>query len=635
MTTTNTSYTGKDILVLTDREHVRKRTNVYLGNTNVTQYVIPRLDADKLELETVSFVPAAYKAIGEIFDNAIDEFTHITSKSKRLTIVADPEQGHYVISDNGRGIPIDVHATGKRTPEVVLGSLRSGRNFSDDTKLTGVMGVNGVGAACTNYCSSEFNITIHRDKKKYTQQFTNGAETVSEPKIRATTVATTGTTTGTTVDFKLDKEVFKDVSIPPSVMRNRAMELAMTNPDITVEYNGEEFHIKKGLLDVVARMAAGKTFHSFTVQSETITGEIFVVIDGHDSLDEQMYTWVNSSLLFDGGKCNTQFFNAFFDKVLDHLAPLAKKARTKVTRNDVRQGLLVFADLKIRNPEYDSQAKTRQTGPDFRKELVAAVENGWKPFSKRATAWLEAVLIRATQRHRSAEDADAQKDHVKKLGKKVPGLLDATSNKRLTCRILITEGDSAKGQISMSRNPETTAAFALTGKINNVHDATPAQVLKMSKVTDLLSAIGLTPGKKAELDRLNFGQIVISTDADYDGDDIFTLLVNLFFKFWPELFDPARPFVYRMTAPNVCLVKGKKRIHFTRRAQYEAVKEKYKGYEVHYYKGLGSMSKEDWDMCLSGETETIIPIVNDGQLNNILNLLFSDNADARKKWLSS
>jgi DNA topoisomerase-2 len=205
----------------------------------------------------------------------------------------------------------------------------------------------------------------------------------------------------------------------------------------------------------------------------------------------------------------------------------------------------------------------------------------------------------------------------------------------MECQILITEGESARSQITQARDPRTTAAFALTGKINNVYGTTPAQALKMGKITELLAAIGLTPGKKATVGDLNYGKIVIATDADFDGDDIFTLLINLFHHFWPELFDKKNtPVVYRLIAPNVCLAKGKQRIHFPRRSDYDKVKDKYSGYEVRYYKGLGSMAKEDWEMVLSGKTDTLIPFYDDGMMEGALTLLFSDNSEARKKWLT-
>ena len=622
-------YTGADILSLSDREHVRLRTQIYLGNMHPATYSIPLLTEDDFQIREVEFIPAVYKAIGEVVDNAIDEFSQITSKIKLLKIDAKPDVGWYSISDNGRGIPIDMHATGKRTPEVALGSLKAGRNFTDD-KEVGVIGQNGVGAACTNYCSSEFDVTIHRDGKKYYQRFVDGADKVSNPKITSTTTSNTGTQ----VSFQLDPLVFKNVALPEELVRNRAIEIAMTNPDVTVEYNGERYRFKKGLLDLVAQIAGDKQFYCFELNEPTVTGEIFVVLDAHEGLDEQMYTWVNSSLLFDGGKCNTQFFNALYDRVISHLEKEAKKTKSEVTRNDVRQGLLVLANLKLKNPEYDSQAKTRLTGPDLRKEITAMVDNHWKMFSKRTEQWMATVLERAQERHHKQANKKAQDEHEKNLRKRVPGLLDATSRNRSACRILITEGDSAKSQICEVRDPETTAAFALTGKINNVWGSTPAQVLKMGKITDLLAAIGLTPGKKAVRSALNYGQIVIATDADHDGDDIFTLLVNIFYL-WPELFDKGyEPIVYRLVAPNVCLVKGKQRIHFTRRADYEKAKDKYKGYEVRYYKGLGSMAPEDWEMILSGQTDTMIPIVDDGKLWDVLSLLFNDDADARKEWLT-
>jgi len=628
------NYTAADIQDLDDRSHVRMRTQIYLGNMHPATYKIPVLTGDEFKIQEVEFIPAVYKAIGEVVDNCLDEFSHLTARNKTLKITAKPDIGWYSIADNGRGIPIEqkLDRDGVKTwvPELVLSRLRSGRNFKDD-KEVGVIGQNGVGSSCTNYCSSEFDVTIHRDGKKYHQRFIDGADKVSKPKI-IDCVANTGTE----VAFQLDPLVFKNVSVPEELIHNRAVEIAMTNPDVTVEYNGQKYRYKKGLLEIVALLAANKVFHCFEINEANIVGEIYVILDAHDGIDEQMYTWVNSSLLFDGGKCNTQFFNAFFDRVSTHLAKEAKKLKVEVTRNDIRRGLLVLANLKVKNPEYDSQAKTRLTGPDIRRELVDGLDAQWKSFSKRSEEWLEEVLEYAADRHHKDADDDAIKEHEKKkkLKKRVDGLLDATGKDRSRCRLLVTEGESASSQICEARDPVTTGAFSLTGKINNVYGTTPAQLLKMGKITDLLTAIGLTPGRKAVRSDLNYGEVWISTDADYDGADIFTLLANLFYEFWPELMDPKyEPFLYRLCAPNVCLVKGKDRIHFANRAAYEKVKDKYKGYEVCYYKGLGSMNKTDWEMVLSGKTETMIPIVSDSETDATMELLFGDDADARKRWL--
>ena len=192
-------YTSEDIKVLNDREHVRLRTQVYLGNMTPTSYPVPLFNGNDFSIEEIEFIPAVYKAVSEIIDNSIDEFAQIKKQNKILTIEAEPFSGWYCITDNGRGIPIDKHSTGKYTPEVALGSLRAGRNFGDD-KEAGVIGQNGVGSACTNYCSTEFNIIVHRDGRKYVQSFEDGALKVSKPSIRKGPK----TKTGTEISFTLD-----------------------------------------------------------------------------------------------------------------------------------------------------------------------------------------------------------------------------------------------------------------------------------------------------------------------------------------------------------------------------------------------------------------------------------------------
>jgi DNA gyrase subunit B len=296
----NKTYTADDIQILTDREHVRLRTAIYLGNVHPSGYVIPLLTETNLVTKYVEFVPAVYKAIGEVVDNALDEFAQITSKNKVLKLTADPEKGLYVVSDNGRGIPIDtkMEAIGKTQkevyiPELALSRLRAGRNFTDDKEI-GVIGQNGVGSACTNFCSSSFEVIVTRDNKKYYQKFTDGANVISKPKI----IEAINTPSGTAVKFQLDKTVFKNISLPEELMRNRAIEIAMTNPDITVEYNKETFKYKNGFKDFINQIAKDKTHYRIDINEGNIQGQIFVIFDAHDGQDEQMFTWVNSSLMF-------------------------------------------------------------------------------------------------------------------------------------------------------------------------------------------------------------------------------------------------------------------------------------------------------------------------------------------------
>jgi DNA gyrase subunit B len=579
--------------------------------------------SDKFQVKTLKFVPAVNKAVGEILDNSWDELIQYKRSDKKITIVADPEIGHFIISDNGRGIPIDIHETGKYTPEVALVSLRAGRNFSDD-KEAGVIGMNGVGSSCVVACSTKFEVTIHRDNKKYTQLIENGSSVIHPPKI----VRKTGVSTGTTIEFQLDPEVFKNVELPYDLVRNRAKELAFNNPDIAVEFNGEDFQYKKGFEEIL------KTVSNSYFKMSGPEGDFYIVLDLHYGIDEQMFTWVNSSLLFDGGICNTQFMNAFSDKVIESLESAAKKQKCVVTRNDIKRDLMIFGVLKIANPEYDAQSKTRLTGPNMRNSFIKMIETAWPSFQRKNKAWLELVLERANRRHHFKADDKAKKDHEKSINKKVPGLLDATSKDRSKCKLLICEGLSASAQICEVRDPATIGSYALTGKINNVYGCSIAEVLGMGKLKDMLAAIGLVPGKKAVKANLNFGEIIIATDADVDGGNIFNLLTNCYYQFWPELFDAKNePVVYRLIAPNVVASKGNIRKHFVTREEYEKKKDTLKGYTIEYMKGLGSMHKEDWEIILANPKQYQMPIQDDGRLKDALRLMFSPDIDARKEWL--
>lgn len=621
---TTKKYDESDIQVLTDAQHVRTRLGMYAGSNTATTYKYPLFKSSGLNITDITFVPATYKAVGEILDNSIDELTQNGSKEKLISIVADPDHGDFTVSDNGRGVPIGMHASGKYTPEVVFASLRSGRNFGND-KAAGVIGMNGIGSSFVAMSSLEFNIDITRDGKNYKQSLLAGTDVINPPVIKNVRSKETGTSIG----FKLDPKVYSSVQLPYDLVRNRAMEIALCNPGFTVDFNGEEFVYAKGMEELIKNVSK----EYFKVSGPL--GDVYVCFDLHKGIDEQMFTWVNSSLLFDGGICNTQFMNAFVDKVVEHLQPQAKKQKCEVTKNDIKKDLLVFGVLKVANPQYDAQSKTRLTGPSMKKEMVDMVEEAWKGFVRKHKTWLELVLERASRRHHGQKDKDAEKEHLKSIKKKVPGLLDATGKNRMKCQLLITEGDSASAQISEVRDPETTATLPLTGKINNVYGCTVAEVLAMGKVADLLSAIGLVPGRKAIRSQLNYGQIVIASDADVDGGNIFTLLCNLFYQYWPELMDPNQPFIIcRLAAPNIVASKGKRRIHFPTRIEYEKKKDTLVGYTIEYCKGLGSLSPEDWEMILDPANKKCkIPIVDDGNVGNVLKLLFSKDSDARKEWL--
>lgn len=621
-------YTAHDIQDLDDRSHVRLRTSMYMGNMNPVSFDVCMFEDSGIEKRSVTFIPAMVKCAGEILDNSNDELSQITQKIKTISILYD-ENGRFVIEDNGRGIPIEQKLDRDNklvwVPEMVLTRLRAGRNFKSD-KQAGVQGMNGIGSSATCFLSSKFEIDVWRDGKHYYQVVLNGAATISTPVIEKYT----GNKTGTRITFKLDEEIFGPGIIPEEVVHNRAREIALTNPGLKVTYNGNEYLFKNGFDSYFEQI--GLQCSKF----ETKNMSVYLLLNGDVSNQEQVFSWVNSSFLYDGGTVNTQFVNAFSERTIDQLSKEAKKVKCEVCKKDVVQNLTVFANFKISDPQYDSQAKTRLTGPSLRNELKDLVDVGWKSFARLNKDWLQVVLDRAVVRCRQENNKKAIKTLQKVSAKKIPGLIDATSRVRSECNLLLCEGFSASAQVLEVRNPKTIASYPMTGKLNNVYGASVAECLQMGKLSDLLAAIGLVPGEKATRSLLRYSKVIISSDADVDGGSIMALLVNLFYQFWPELFDSNyEPFVYRLIAPNVVVSKGTTRIHFPSRQQYEDAKDQYKGWTVEYMKGLGSLHKEDWKMIMGDLDKFLIPFVDDGNLKNVLSLIFGPDADKRKEWLSS
>ena len=619
-------YTSEDIEVLTDIEHVRRRTQIYLGSMNETEYDIP-VFGDDLGVENIKFIPAVLKAFGEIVDNSIDEFAQVKSKRHKLVIDGNPGIGKYSVSDNGRGIPIDKHPSGKYTPELALSSMRAGRNFSDN-KTSGTIGQNGVGSSCVNFVSSEFLVKVNRDEKEYTQVFSEGCSIIGVPIIQKGSKRT-----GTSVSFKLDSSVFNDVRLPEVLIREKCRALAFTNPGLSVEYNSEEFKYKSGLDDILSGMDL--EYYRMFDDDDGNSYEFFLIFDYGKSEHGDMFTWLNSSLLGDGGSCNTQFVNALADKTIRYLEKEAKKQKCKVTRNDVRVNLMILGNIKVSDPEFDSQAKTRLVGPSLRSNFDDLFDKHWGKFVRDNESWFESVLANAHRRHHTSANIRAINAHNKLTRKRVKGFKDATSKNRKECMIFISEGISASSEIQNVRDPSIHASFPLTGKINNVYNSTPAQVLQMGKITNMLTVLGLSPGTVATMGNINFGKIILAVDSDPDGNHIAALLVNILYKFWPELFKFGEPVVYKLIAPNIVATNKHERVYFPSMVEFGEVSKEYKNYDIEYFKGLGSMATGDWRVLLRELDDYLVPYEYDENFGDVIDLIFSSDVGPRKEWLMS
>jgi len=444
------NYSASDIKVLSDREHVRLRTAIYLGSTEETSYEVPIFEKDDIKIKQKFFIPAIYKAFNEISDNAIDELTQLAKKDKKISFAHDTIKNRFKVCDNGRGVPIDMHPqTGKYTPETVFTELRSGRNFDDDAKDSGVIGTNGVGSSCVAMLSEEFLVQIKRDGKFYEQMYRDGTASIDEPAINNYK----GRDSGTCIEFKIDTALpqFTTTKMDPELIQNRVVEIALNNPQLDLSYvrkqldeDGEEEQIqahyafKGGMLEYVKRVS--ERFFEFKYDHDEFTARYYVILDKYQGIDEKIFVYVNSSLLYEGGTAAHMFFNTFFSSVNDGLKREIKKRKIDLNKNDVKQNLLVVADVKMKNPRYDNQSKTRLISQEIKKHIDKMIGDQISKFLSINKQWIEEILDRAEFRQRIADMAEVKKKQKKKKGK-LAKLIDCYTKDRSQATIAFSEGD--------------------------------------------------------------------------------------------------------------------------------------------------------------------------------------------------
>lgn len=612
--TKNNNYTADDITVLSDREHCRLRIEVYFGSNELTEFNMPMYDRNGV-YEKHTFSAAAFRALNEIIDNATDEVLQHATKKKSVEIYYSQATGNTVVSDSGRGVPISMYKdTGKYTPEIVFCSLKSGRNFGE--REAGIRGMNGIGSSATNFMSSSFKVTSCRDGKIFTQEYLNGADTISKPKI----VTTTAKQTGTRIEFCLDPAVFGQgkTIIPVEVMKSKAAEINLANPNIVVSFVDTD----KGEATTFNNVAISGNDYTFTKDQTTVRGVI-------DIFGENAACIVNGSYMLLGASFVSQFNNTLVEFVQGELKSTIKAEGLTIQGSDCSLGVTLFASVP--NVAYDSQSKTRAVG-SIKPAIEGWFESNQKALKKDLKEWFEQVLDRARERAVEENRKKQKKDKKKTNLKGIENFIDASSPLRSICSIVLTEGLSAAASLCQVRDPEKMASLPLSGKVNNVYGMKPHQAAQLGKLTDIFSVCGLTPGEKATSDTLRYGRIVITTDADPDGSNIMTLLVNIFYTFWPELFDPANPKVFRLVSPNVAAKKGDEVVHFATMDAFNKHKDKYKNWTIKYFKGLGSLTVKDWKQVLSTDSN-YHPIVSGEGMHDVLKLIFGPDADARKVWL--
>jgi DNA gyrase/topoisomerase IV subunit B len=619
-----------DVKILTDNEHTLLRPEMYIGSVNIENHLFFVPINDKFILKEIEIIPGMYKIVNEIIDNAIDE--HQRGFCDEIWVSMDTDDGIYSVKDNGRGISPEKHSSGKYVPEVLFTMLRSGTNFNDEKRNT--LGMNGVGAALTNIFSSKFTVEIHRDDKVYLQTFSNNNKDIASPQILKQKTKKSGTK----VTFIPDKKIFKK-PLDPLLLRKRCFELAYMFPELTINLriNGE------------AESFSGKKFDDFV----SMFGEDYCIVD-EKKLGIRMalvrgngegfsqFSIVNGADTIRGGSHIDYIKELFVDKLKD---VMKKNYKIEANANDLSKHLHIINFLKINAPKFDSQTKEKlSTSKDIISSIFDPILSSRKINSiiESTPKLVEQIYESLMSKNEAKELAELKKAQKDIKSKKVPKLIDCSSKDRKNCIIFLTEGDSAVAGLSAIRNTKTHAGLPLRGKVLNVSGMAPKDIIENKEIQTLMAVLGLEFGKspitisrnRAELNGLRYGNISILTDADHDGSAIRCLLINFFFRFWPELFEHG--FITISEAPlyeTIHKKTGSQDFFYDKPEFMKFMSSKNSSdYEISYFKGLGSCDKNGWDFFIN-KSPKMYKVDKDDLAKIKLNMAFGEDAELRKQWL--
>jgi DNA gyrase subunit B len=539
------NYGASNIKVLKGLEAVRKRPGMYIGDTGHR---------------------GLHHLVYEVIDNSIDEAMagHCDTITVTLT-----KNGTCKVSDNGRGIPTDMHPTeGMSAATVVLTVLHAGGKFDKDTyKVSG--GLHGVGVSVVNALSADLKMTIHREGQIYEQNFKEG--------IPQEALAVTGTTrkTGTTIEFVADASIFTDtITFEYEYLAKRFKELAYLNPFITIKFNDERsgtkevYHFEGGIaqyvIDMNKKTLVADVF-SFTAKVEDI--EFDVALMYNDAYDEKLASFVNNIRTPNGGT-HEAGFRAGLTRVISNYNSkngAAKEKDVKISGDDVKEGLIAIVSARVPEPQFEGQTKGKlgntYVRPLVQKQTYELLSKYFEENPIQAKAIVSKALMAARGREaaKKARELTRRKDNMS-VGTLPGKLADCQSKDASICELYLVEGDSAGGSAKMGRDRVFQAILPLKGKILNVEKARLEKVLKSDEITNMITAMGCGIGEEYNEEKLRYHKLIIMTDADVDGSHIQTLLLTFFFRHFRDVVE--KGYLYLAQPPLYRYKKGKKEIYF-------------------------------------------------------------------------
>jgi len=631
-------YNAGQIQVLKGLEAVRKRPGMYIGSTSAR---------------------GLHHLVYEVVDNSIDEALAGFADRVDVTIHVD---NSVTVVDNGRGIPVDIHPTEKVSGlELALTALHAGGKFENQEggsyKVSG--GLHGVGVSVVNALSEWTRVTVRRGGKVHEMAFSRGDKTQE--------IAVTGksTETGTTVSFKPDAQIFEELVFSFETLSNRLRELAFLNKGIRISLTDErptaegaeakrdDYHYEGGLREFVEHLrGTRKPLHPEVVYIEASRpeAEIELAMQYDDGYNENTFTFVNNINTHEGGTHLTGFKSALTRSINDYArkSGLFKKGGLEsLSGDDVREGLTCVISVKVREPQFEGQTKTKLGNSEVKGAVESVVAEKLSEYLEERPGVGRAVIEKAIQAARAREAARKARDLTRKKSALETGVLpgklaDCSSSNPEIGELYIVEGDSAGGSAKQGRKREFQAILPLKGKILNVERARFDKVLSNEEIRAIITAIGSGIGEdEFDLKNARYHKIIIMTDADVDGSHIRTLLLTFFFRQMRQLIDAG--FIYIAQPPLYLVKKGKQEQYAYSDAERDEIIGRYrgadgdaKGVHVQRYKGLGEMNPEQlWKTTMDPDTRTLLKVEMEDAVSadSVFSRLMGEEVEPRRQFI--
>ncbi len=623
--TAASKYTAADIQVLEGLEAVRRRPSMYIGSTDER---------------------GLHHLVYEIVDNSIDEA--MAGFCDRIDIAIKPD-GSVIVTDNGRGIPIDTHArTGKSALETVMTYLHAGGKFDHQAyKVSG--GLHGVGAAVVNALSSHMWVEVRRDGKVYRQEYKRG-KAVAPLKALSNGASGTGTTTG----FLPDEEIFHETNFDFETLAQRFREMAFLTKGVWVHFRDERtgrqisYHFEGGIKSFVQRLNKDRgTLHDPFYMERQVNGSVAeVAIQYNDSFTESTLSFANCIHTIDGGTHLTGF-RAALTRVLNDYArkqKILKDNDPNLSGEDVREGLVAVVSVKLPEPQFEGQTKTRLGNADMKGMVESALGEELSRYLEEHPSEGRRIIEKCLTASRAREAARKARDLIIKKGvlddSILPGKLADCSERNPEVReLFIVEGDSAGGSAKAGRDRRFQAILPLFGKILNVEKARPDKMLAHEAIKAVITVLGAGFGEEFDPARLRYHRVIIMTDADVDGAHIRTLHLTFFFRYMRELIEHGHLYIAQ---PPLYRLQHRKEVRW-----FYSDKEK-DGYlgrlkdgktiTVQRYKGLGEMNAEQlWETTMDPDRRTLLQVTVEDAMaaDRVFTQLMGEEVAPRKSFIQS